>query len=227
MCCDFWKRWKPVDIESPPKTPMEFEHRWSSYYKVVADRPPRETLTKALGFFAAEADLKTDKNRRFAVDLGCGNGRDTAELLQRNWRVLAIDGQAEAIEQLRQRPDLNRTYLEARVQKFEDLTLPPEVDLVNASFCLPFCPAEHFSELWEVIVNSLKTGGRFSGQLFGDRDSWAALSNILTQTRSQVEELLQPFIVEFFEEEEHPGKTALGEDKYWHLYQIVARKQGD
>jgi tellurite methyltransferase len=163
----------------------------------------------------------------FAVDLGCGNGRDTAELLRQNWRVLAIDGQAEAIDQLRQRQDLNRTYLEARVQKFEDLTLPPEIDLVNASFCLPFCPAEHFSELWDVIVSSLKIGGRFAGQLFGDRDSWASLSNILTHTRSQMDQLLSPFIVEFFEEEEHPGKTALGEDKYWHIYQIVARKKGD
>lgn len=203
---------------------MEFEHRWSSYYKVVAGRPPRETLTKALDLFAAEADAEPLKHRPFAVDLGCGNGRDTAELLRRNWRVLAIDGQAEAVEQLRQRQDLNRTYLEARVQKFEDLTLPPEVDLVNASFCLPFCPAEHFSELWDVIVNSLKTGGRLSGQLFGDRDSWAGLSNIVTQTRAEVSRLLAPFKIELFEEEEHPGKTALGEEKYWHLYQIVARK---
>jgi tellurite methyltransferase len=206
---------------------MEFEHRWSSYYKVVEGRPPRETLIKALGLFAAEVDFKTDKNRRFAVDLGCGNGRDTAELLRQNWRVLAIDGQGEAIDQLRQRDDLNRMYLEARVQKFEDLTLPPEVDLINASFCLPFCPAEHFSELWEVIVSSLKKGGRFSGQLFGDRDSWAALANIVTHTRSQIDQLLQPFVVEFFEEEEHSGKTALGEDKYWHLYHIVACKKGD
>jgi len=225
--CDFWKRWKPSNLDNPAQTSMEFEHRWSSYYKVVEGRPPRTTLTKALELFAADADFKVEKKRRFAVDLGCGNGRDTAELLRQNWRVLAIDGQAEAIEQLRQRKDLNRTYLEARVQKFEDLTLPPEVDLINASFCLPFCPAEHFSELWDVIVSSLRTGGRFSGQLFGDRDSWAALSDIVTHTRSQVDQLLQLFIVEFFEEEEHPGKTALGEDKYWHLYQIVARKQGD
>jgi len=206
---------------------MEFEHRWSSYYKVVEGRPPRDTLMKALELFAAGANPKAHKPRRFAVDLGCGNGRDTAELLRHNWRVLAIDGQAEAIDQLRQRDDLNRMYLEARVQKFEDLTLPPEVDLINASFCLPFCPAEHFSELWDVIVSSLKTGGRFSGQLFGDRDSWAALSSIVTHPRSHVDRLLQPFIVEFFEEEEHPGKTALGEDKYWHIYQIVARKKGD
>jgi tellurite methyltransferase len=44
-------------------------------------------------------------------------------------------------------------------------------------------------------------------------------------TREQVEVLLQPFEVEVLDEEEHPGKTALGEDKYWHLFQIVARKR--
>jgi tellurite methyltransferase len=226
MCCDFWKRWQPSNLDNPAQTSMEFEHRWSSYYKVVEGRPPRETLMKALELFATEAPREINRNRHFAVDLGCGNGRDTAELLRQNWRVLAIDGQIEAIEQLRQRKDLNRTYLEARVQTFEDLTLPPEIDLINASFCLPFCPAEHFSELWDVIVSSLKTGGRFSGQLFGDRDSWASLSNIVTQTRAEVEQLLAPFKIEFFEEESHPGKTALGEDKYWHIYQIVARKTG-
>jgi SAM-dependent methyltransferase len=204
---------------------MEFEHRWSSYYQAVEGRPPRETLVTALNLFEAEAN--SSQMRPFAVDLGCGNGRDTAELLRRGWRVLAIDGQAEAIEALRQQKDINRTYLEARVQKFEALTLPPDVDLINASFCLPFCPADHFPDLWEVIVTALKPGGRFCGQLFGDRDSWASLANILTHPRSEVEQFLHPFIVEFFEEEEHPGKTALGEDKYWHIYQIVARKKGD
>ncbi len=32
-------------------------------------------------------------------------------------------------------------------------------------------------------------------------------------TRKQVEVLLQPFQVEMFEEEDYPGKTALGEEK--------------
>jgi hypothetical protein len=34
--------------------------------------------------------------------------------------------------------------------------------------------------------------------------------------------LLQPFQVEVFAEEEHPGKTALGEDQQRHIFQIVA-----
>jgi len=40
-----------------------------------------------------------------------------------------------------------------------------------------------------------------------------------------VEQLLAPFSIELLDEEEHPGQTALGEDKHWHLYNIVARKR--
>jgi hypothetical protein len=27
------------------------------------------------------------------------------------------------------------------------------------------------------------------------------------------------------EEEDHPGKTAIGEEKHWHIFHIVARKK--
>jgi SAM-dependent methyltransferase len=221
---DFWRRWQQIDSaqNAASKPSMPLEHRWSSYYQAVVGRPPRETLIYALNLFETEPLPDQPRPFRFAVDLGCGNGRDTAELRRRGWRVLAIDGQEDAIASLRQRPDINRTYLETRVQSFETLTLPPAVDLINASFCLPFCPAEHFPELWDVILTALKPGGRFCGHLFGERDSWASFSNVLTHTRAQVEQLLQSLTVEWLDEEEHPGKTALGEDKYWHLFNIVA-----
>lgn len=199
-----------------------FQRDWSTYYNAVVSRPPRDTLLAALAHF--EAEEATDRVR-FAVDLGCGEGRDTVELLKRSWRVLAIDGENEAIVRLLDRPDMNRDRLETQVTRFEELILPESVDLVNASFSLPFCPPEHFPALWDKIVASLRSGGRFCGQLFGDRDSWAIYTSMNHHTREQVEALLQPFEIEYFEEEEHPGKTAIGEDKYWHLYQIVVRKR--
>ncbi|MEO0536099.1 MAG: class I SAM-dependent methyltransferase [Cyanobacteria bacterium P01_A01_bin.123] len=200
------------------------QRKWADYYQAVVGRPPRETLIKALDHFDAESTTSSRSKAGFAVDLGCGDGRDTVEMLRRNWRVLAIDGEPDAIARLQQRPDINRLYLETRVQRFEALTLPPEVDLINASFCLPFCPPEHFSELWEEIVAALRPGGRFCGQLFGDRDSWAVYPDIGRHTRSQLEQLLAPFNIELLDEEEHPGETALGEEKYWHIYNIVARR---
>ncbi len=199
-----------------------FERDWTAYYQAVAGRPPRQTLLTALARFETEQSLNFHP---FAIDLGCGDGRDTIELLRRGWKVLAIDGQGDAITRLRNRLDVDLQLLETRVQRFESLALPESVDLVNASFSLPFCPPANFSELWQKIVNCLKAGGRFSGQFFGERDSWAVHSSINHLTRQQLTELLQnSWEIEFFEEEEHPGTTPLGEERYWHIFHIVVRK---
>jgi SAM-dependent methyltransferase len=195
---------------------------WATYYQAVAGRPPRDTLLKALENFAAESLINYTG---FAVDLGCGDGRDTVELLRRGWRVLAIDGEPQAFDRLLDQ-SVPQAQLETQLIKFETLTLPASVDLINASYCLPFCPPENFPTLWQTIVTSLKTGGRFCGQLFGDRDSWAAFPGRSHQTRSQVEALLNSFEVEWLEEEEHPGVTAIGEEKHWHIFHIVVRKVG-
>ncbi|AFY58557.1 Tellurite resistance protein TehB [Rivularia sp. PCC 7116] len=193
---------------------------WSDYYKAVANRPPRETLLTALANFEPENEAEP----RTAIDLGCGEGRDTVELLRRGWKVIAIDSQQEAIERLKNRCD-KKTVIETRIAQFENIDLPSDVDLINASFSLPFCKPENFPELWHKIVSGLTTGGRFSGHLFGDRDSWAADSTMSNHTMSQIEALLQPFEVELLSEEDHPGKTALGHEKHWHIFHIVARKK--
>ena len=73
---------------------------WEEYYESTGDRRHRDTLEKALVRFDKEEAVG------HAVDLGCGNGRDTIELLRRGWSVLAIDAQASAIESLRNRPEL-------------------------------------------------------------------------------------------------------------------------
>ena len=207
---------------------MQFDARWMQYYQAVEGRPPRSTLLKALEY----GDQAPDALPKFAVDLCCGDGRDTVELLNRGWRVLAIDGEPAAIARLRQRsdcvggaPKAKRTYLETRVQRFEDLTLPPGISLVNASFCLPFCHPERFPDLWDEIVANLAIGGRFCGHLFGNQDSWAVYEDMNHHSRDQVNQLLTPFEVEWLEEENHPGKTALGEEKHWHIFNIVARKR--
>ncbi|NJL45113.1 MAG: methyltransferase domain-containing protein [Leptolyngbyaceae cyanobacterium SM2_3_12] len=219
--CDFLNRWPLPDIRELAGEPMNFEPKWSEYYQAIEGRPPRATLVTALNHYAQDPHPLA----KFAVDLGCGDGRDTVELLNQGWRVLAIDGEPEALNRLRQRSDIDRRYLETRVQRFEDLTLPPDVSLVNASFCLPFCPPDYFPDLWEDIVVAIAEGGRFCGQLFGNQDSWAIYTDMNHHSRDQVEELLDPFEVEYLNEENHPGRTALGEEKQWHIFNIVARKR--
>jgi tellurite methyltransferase len=74
---------------------MNFEPKWIQYYQAVEGRPPRPTLVKALEYYTQDSQPLP----KFAVDLGCGDGRDTVELLNQGWRVLRF---------------LSRCYLVAR-----------------------------------------------------------------------------------------------------------------
>ena len=185
---------------------------WSPYFR-LAGLDARPTLVDAADRFPVPG---------LAVDLGAGTGRDTLELLRRGWRVIAIDGQREAIERIVELAGPDAERLEGRVGRFEEAEWPT-CRLVNASFALPLTPPAEFPALWQRIVDSLEPGGRFSGQLFGDRDEWAR-TGLVVKTRAEVEELLRPFELERFEEFEQEGQTVVGKTKQWHLFHVVARK---
>ncbi len=192
--------------------------RWAEFYDAVADRPPHDTVLEALDRFEREGRVG------FAVDLGSGDGRETVEIARRGWRVLAIDAEPEAIERLRRREGLaGNPLLETAVARFEEAVWP-QADLVNAGFSLPFGAPEHFADVWARIRNSLVPGGRFSGQLFGDRDQWATDRDMTFLTRAQAEALFDGFELERFEEVEADGQTAVGEPKHWHVFHVVARR---
>jgi SAM-dependent methyltransferase len=186
---------------------------WHAYYD-AAGEDPRPTLVAA-------ADAFPEPGR--AADLGCGTGRDTFELLRRGWSVLAIDGQQEAIDRLLAAAPAH-ARLETRVASLEDAAWP-ECDLVNSSYAMPFVPPRSFAAVWARIVDSLGTGGRFSGQLFGERDEWRSDPRLTFHTRADVARLLAPFDVELLDEVEEDGQTATGKAKHWHLFHLVARKR--
>jgi tellurite methyltransferase len=195
------------------------ESDWRDYYERTSGRPPRRTLLLALERFA----LST--TQRDAVDLGCGDGRDTIELLRRGWSVLAIDAEPAAIARLDTRPDLPaKAALVTQVARFEDARWPT-VDLVNASFALPLCPPERFPALWARILHSLRPGGRFAGQLFGERDEWRGEPGTTHLSRAEAERLLDGLAIELFTEEETDTATPYGKPKHWHLFHIVAQKR--
>jgi tellurite methyltransferase len=186
---------------------------WSDYYDAVRGRPAHETLLEALNRF--------DKPGQ-AVDLGCGDGRDTVELLRREWRVFAVDAEEEAIERLRARVG-DSNALQTQVAPFEKAEWP-RADLLNASFSLPFCPPDRFPDVWERIRTSIAPGGRFSGHLFGERDGWAGEEDMTFQSREAAEGLFDGFELERFDEEEEDGETAVGTPKHWHVFHVVARR---
>src|SRR5262245_52857903 len=188
-------------------------NKWTRYYDAVGD-DPRDTLLQALRGFAAPG---------VAVDLGCGTGRDTLELLRRGWEVLAIDFQEEAIDRLRGKV-ADETRLRTQIARFEDAALPA-CDLVSASWSLPFCRPERFEQVWQRIVDALRAEGRFCGHLFGERDGWANESDMTFQSRPQAEALFGAFDLERFDEIEEDSQTVVGDPKHWHVFHVVARKR--
>jgi len=191
---------------------------WAAYYQQLRDRPPRRTLVKALDLFG---DAPPDA---LAVDLGCGDGRDIVELRRRDWNVVAVDAEPEALRQLAARnlPGADRiTPINARL---EDVPLPLGVLLVNSSFAMPLCEPAAFRTLWERIREALPPGGRFSGQWYGVRDTWHGRPGMTFLERDDALALLDGLEIEMFEEEEADGVTPRGNAKRWHIFHVVARK---
>jgi len=192
------------------------EATWDEYYRKIQGRQPRQLLLDVLAKYPADTSLT-------AIDLGCGDGTETALLLSRHWNVLAVDGESSAIERLMEKvPQGARASLRTQVAKFEEVTLSP-ADLIHASYSIPFCHPNHFPALWNKITYALNPGGRFAGQFFGVHDSWANNKAMTFHTESQVHALLDGLEIEYFHEEDADGQAASG-PKHWHVFTVIAQK---
>lgn len=204
----------------------EFES-WEVYYKnTITKTVPRRTLWLAQEYFQLE-----NKRGGRAADLGAGTGRDTLFLLQKGWNVLAIDAEQLSIDIILNRVDAS--YLDnlaVVVSPFSEMILPPELDLINASYSLPFCQSQDFPQCWKMIIDQLAIGGRFAGQFFGEKDAWAIDRPELTF--HSYEKMLQlfegRFVIEYLQIDEGLIPCVInGKTKHCHIYHVVAKKIRD
>jgi tellurite methyltransferase len=193
---------------------MDASGRWSRYYEDNAVRGPRDVLLEVLASFEAPGR---------AVDLGFGNGIETVAMLERGWSVVAVDPETEAKDRLlRIVPADSSARLEVAVMPMEEVELP-QTDLVWAGYSLFFCDPARFPGLWARVGGAIRPGGRFAGQLLGDRDTWAAQQGITSFDRAEVQALFDGWTVERLEEDEGDGESHAG-PKHWHLFHVVARR---
>ena len=205
----------------PPMSAQDYSEvqNWPGYFGAVLGKGARETLVAALDSFAQEGLAEG-----FAVDIAAGEGRDTLELLKRGWRVVATDGHPDAFSYLWPRvPEALKPHLTTVEVNFAEMQIP-DCDLVNASYALPFCEPQHFLGLWTRIVAAIRPDGRFAGQFFGRRDSWASLPDRTHHSRDDVLKLLEGFEIEMMNEEEMDDMPEVRNPKHWQLFHVVARK---
>jgi SAM-dependent methyltransferase len=207
------------------------ETHWPDYYAVTVDRPAWNTVIGAADRFEAE-DRETGRGTvgavpgaRLAVDLGCGAGRDTRELLRRGWRVLAIDAEADAIDALRTAtPSAGLPRLETAVADIGSVPIPP-CDLVIASVSLQFLDPVAYAGVFERITQVLPAGSRFAGYLYGDRDEAAGDPDCTCPSADAIREHLAAFDIEHWSEREEDGHMALGDPHHLHLIEVIARRR--
>ncbi|MDB5237393.1 MAG: class SAM-dependent methyltransferase [Parcubacteria group bacterium] len=184
---------------------------WDSYLKATSGRKCRPLLREALEHVHGTQ----------ALDLGAGSLADTFFLLEAGFTVVAVDNNPKIFEY--SKPHKN---LSIEICNFEDYSyLENMFDLVNAQYALPFNAPETFDVTFKKMVSSMKDGAIFTGQLFGTEDGWADRETMTFVTKEKVDELLQYFKkVHVLREEKKIGPTALGPDKMWHVFHIIAEK---
>lgn len=188
---------------------------WSDFYEKTRNDPPWPRLVRAVSLLGRVGE---------ALDLGFGAGRDTRYLLACGFHVTAVDREAASLAALENLPTDQLRLVQS---SFEDFVFE-SYDLVNAHYALPYINKEQFPAVFDRLKASLRPGGIFVGQFFGVNDTWNTPENFMTfLTREQAQNQLAGMEIAEFEEEDEDGETALGEQKHWHIYHIVAHRPED
>jgi SAM-dependent methyltransferase len=193
---------------------------WSEFYTAQAGRGVRAT-------FEAGLEARGDRPPGRAIDLGCGDGVETRELLERGWRVLAIDADDGVEDRVRSTIGdvAEGAPVEIWKRPFETLTGLPEADFIYAGFALPFCDASHFPYLWADIREALQPGAVFAGEFFGPDDDWFGRPGMNFHDSVGVLRMLADLEIVQVVEDNRDGLSFEG-PKHWHVFHVVARDRG-
>lgn len=161
--------WKSIDAAAltwlggqdarVPGKPTDRQEYWGDHARSIplAISPEVITFIQSL-----------DGRGKTAIDLGCGKGAVTILLLQRGWKVIAVDNSGPALDFLKKYREEQGTGQLTVVQQDVTTYLPAEsVDLVIAYDILPYIDPKEFRATWAKIHDTfLKKSGLLLGTLF-------------------------------------------------------------
>ena len=187
------------------------------FFQITKEKPPSPLLEEAIIILNIKG---------WALDLGCGAGRDTKFLLDKGFRVTALDISPQVSEYLKDFP--HQENLDLIISSFEDFNFEKEkYDLVNAQLSLPFTNRDEFDEVFSKMKDSIKRGGIFVGQLFGVNDDWnkSKTTKMTFHTKEEAQVLFNNMELLKFIEKDYDGTIANGTPKHWHVFHIIAQKK--
>ena len=145
--------------------PMHMKaNSWETYLKKTLDWSRRPFIVSTL------SKIPSPKEGAIALDMGAGAGNETLLLLGKGFDVIAIDSEKVAFDLMLKRPEIikHQGRLKTIQSNFQNLDFEslPLVDVVVASFSIPFCPPKYFDRFWQDLVSKIKPGGYFVGNTF-------------------------------------------------------------
>lgn len=121
------------------------------YYENTENALPNPIVRKFM-----ELNIKP----QYAIELGCGAGRDTTFLIKNGWDVLAIDKEDTKDIIVSKLNEEEKTKFRFICQNFEDIKLEKS-NLIVANFSIPFCNKNKFEDFWTIIKESVLSGRIF------------------------------------------------------------------
>lgn len=193
---------------------------WSEYYKNVGVKPS-SLVTLALEYI-------DDESRGIAVDIGAGNGRNSAELARRGFeKVLAVEPSPEVLV----------TYFPSRIvyrqETAGEFLRGPKGEPYKNAFDFVVCMNTFFfidkmdtHKIVKRVVDALKPGGVFAFNVLGEYDEWAEVrqQDISFFTRQEIATLKSLYPPVHYNGIEKDGELAGGTPHHWHTHNFVYQK---
>ena len=196
------------------KKPQPF----SEYIKNTADQKSRIPFDRVLALV---------KHKRQALDVGAGGLRASRVLAKHFAHVTAIDSapaaRINAGKVLKKEKDLSN--IRFRAESMDMFYFKPNTyDLIVAEYSLPFA-GQHLDDVMQRMLASLKPGGVFAGDLFGNRHDWSKDESKAFRTRAEAEAYFTGFELKEFKEVTPESPGVKPDATHRHLFHIIAVKK--
>jgi SAM-dependent methyltransferase len=206
------------------KTQDNRDEFWSDFQADNTTTGPLPTLVER-----AITHLKNHHvYRGVAVDLGCGINTTTFNLLERGWKVYAIESSDAVIKTLAQKVSsmgenwIRNGQLVLVKQAIEEFKYPEKVHLVTAIDSLPYCDPKKINKIFLEVKNALLPQGVFVCNLFPYNDNpivdgmLRGMFGAWTTTKNVVEAVIRS--VDFSSWSVTEGKSQGGLAKQFHIF---------
>lgn len=154
--------------EALSKESLLWKHPEQHTSSLWSDVQTRKQISKPLSPLLEKSLIVLESRniqKGVAVDLGCGISSTAYNLLERGWKVYAVDSSIHVLSDLSiQVSSLRKKWFETGQlilisQNIETFEFPEKVHLVVATNSLPYCNPEKIQGIFSRIKNALLPGG--------------------------------------------------------------------